>query len=131
MVLIDSLVISIHKVWFHGDNTLSKGVLDLFFDLIDIVTLFLESLPGCCQQPLTPLIIIEKILCRWLIIIGLLVQAEVGQVNEHILHIPCMWLLVVFRAQSSQALVCQVGPDRVKAYYQHIQSQVELLVVQE
>lgn len=48
-----------------------------------------------------------------------------------ILYIMSIWLLVVVSAKTREALVAQVGFNRIDTSYQYIQSAVELLLVQD
>ena len=49
--------------------------------------------------------------------------------HEHVLEVASCWDAVVFCSEPSEALVAQVCLDRVETFDEHIQSQVELLLV--
>jgi len=102
-------VISVLQVRLEGDDRLLSDVPDLLQQVARVFALVLQRLEDGSKQLLRRFIIVLKLLARGLETVGVLIQREVGQVHVQVLDVVLVWLLVVVRAEPSQAFAAHVG----------------------
>lgn len=90
---------------------------------------FFKGLPQRGKQTFWAMVMFLKVFVGSLIVFRLLVQREISQMHEHILHILRRRLPIVFCAKSSETFIAKICLYGIKPFDQNIQPEIEFFLI--
>ena len=123
-------MVSVLEIWLKCDDCLLSNLPYCFLQVTDIFSFAYQCFKNRSIQLLWWVLIILKLLAWCFESLGILVQREIRQMHVQIFDVVVIGFLVIVCAESCKTLVAEICFDWINASNEHVDTAVELLLVQ-